>query len=69
MSFRLDKRSRRAIYLISATALYLVLGAFAFGFFEYENEVQLRQEIHKTRETMQHKYNFTAEYIYFSFCQ
>lgn len=61
MKFKLDKRSKRAIWLLSGTGFYLVLGAFIFNHFEYDYELRLRSEISKTKHLMQLKYNFTKE--------
>uniref|UniRef100_A0A915EHG9 Two pore potassium channel protein sup-9 n=1 Tax=Ditylenchus dipsaci TaxID=166011 RepID=A0A915EHG9_9BILA len=56
---KLHKKSKRSLWLLSGTLLYLVLGAFVFSFFEYEEDLKLRKEIEDTRAEMQDKYNFT----------
>lgn len=61
MNFKFDKRSKRAIWLLSSTGFYLVLGAFIFNHFEYDYELRLRAEISKTKHLMHLKYNFTKK--------
>ena len=55
---QLDKRTKRALLLLSATFLYLTVGALVFGYFEYENDLQLREEIREARLAMHRTYNF-----------
>ncbi|KAH7718736.1 CRE-TWK-20 protein [Aphelenchoides avenae] len=57
----LDKKSKRAFLLLSATTAYLVFGSLTFSAFEYDEDMQLREEIRETREAMQEKYNFTQQ--------
>lgn len=55
----MDKKSRRLIWLIFATFLYLIFGAIIFSFFEFDEEMRQNQEIEETRLLLQNKYNFT----------
>uniref|UniRef100_A0A914EIA5 Potassium channel domain-containing protein n=1 Tax=Acrobeloides nanus TaxID=290746 RepID=A0A914EIA5_9BILA len=57
----MDKKSKRAIWLLTAMFLYLVFGAFVFSMLESDKDEEIRQEISTTREIMQAKYNFSDE--------
>ncbi|KAI1707985.1 ion channel domain-containing protein [Ditylenchus destructor] len=58
---QLNKRTKRAVLLLSATLLYLTFGALVFGYFEYEYDLQLREEIREARLAMHRKYNFDGK--------
>ncbi|KAI1730485.1 ion channel domain-containing protein [Ditylenchus destructor] len=58
---QLHKRTKRALLLLSATLLYLTFGALVFGYFEYEYDLQLREEIREARLAMHRKYNFDGK--------
>ena len=61
MFLNLHKKSQRAIRLILLTLAYLTVGALVFGYFEYDADMELRDEIKTSRDRLQSKYKFSVE--------